>query len=388
VAGKEPEQQALDRFEAAVRDEFSMRFSGVSPGESRKLKSLYFGGGTPSLLGSARVKKIIDHIRNLYSFDDEIEITLEINPYSEKVDAKWVKDELSAYKGAGVTRLSVGVQSSDEKLLRWLDREHSREDTLSFLGNADAAGFKNLSVDVLYGVPGQTSKQLEKTLKEILSFQNVKHLSAYCLTLMEGNPHFKKLPEDDQVAEVINWLEIELKLNGFQRYEVSNFSQSGYEADHNSAYWKSESYVGLGPGASGFISKSGCIDPVYRPEFGTVNLIEGKYGYRTRNAPNLLGYLELIIDKKSLPLTEIETLNFNSAKTEQIYCGLRSLEGLSGRKYCELFEEDLLEVKSKLIGQSLEHGLLKIVDLEDDRILKPTSKGWSILDVMVSRLSQ
>lgn len=218
---------------------------------NEKVETIYFGGGTPSLLSAQQIESILEAIDKVFPLDLK-EVTLEMNP--DDVSSKY----LSELKSVGITRASMGVQTFDEDLLRFMNRAHSREEALSCLEALSASGINAFTVDLIYGNPNQTIEMLEKDIETLLSF-NPPHISAYSLTIEPRTRLGKQLelgriiePDDEFVATHFDLVEEKLRKAGINQYEVSNFSKPGFEAKHNSAYWSHENYLGLGPGAHSF----------------------------------------------------------------------------------------------------------------------------------------
>ena len=222
-------------------------FVAALPGA--RLQSIYFGGGTPSRLPARSIARILAAIDAIVPIADAREITLEANPDDVQVDF------LAEVRDAGVNRLSMGVQTFDASLLKFMNRAHSAEDALRCLADVQRAGFDRYSVDLIYGNPGQSEAMLRRDLDTLLAF-NPPHVSAYALTIEPGTRLGKALAlgrltesDDAVVARHMDIVAETLSAAGIHRYEVSNFAQAGHEAIHNSSYWEHVPYLGLGPGA-------------------------------------------------------------------------------------------------------------------------------------------
>lgn len=215
---------------------------------AHQVDTVYVGGGTPSYLGEKRLCAILKTIRKRYDVARNAEITLEANPDSAG-DVKALK----ALRRAGFNRISLGVQSADDGLLQRIGRIHTFEQVKTAVAAARKAGFDNLSMDVIYGLPGQTMAQWEDTLSALLSL-SPQHLSCYGLKVEEGTPLWQRrqqetFPDDDQQAEMYLYAVAMLAENGFEQYEISNFARRGYASRHNLKYWHMDEYAGFGPGA-------------------------------------------------------------------------------------------------------------------------------------------
>jgi len=224
--------------------------------EDKKLDSIYFGGGTPSLLNEGELNAIFDAIHEVYTVADNAEITLEANPDDLN------KEQLSVLRKSSVNRLSIGVQSFHEADLLFMNRAHNAKEALHCIKAAQDAGFPNLTIDLIYGVPGLTNDLWKQNL-EIFHSLDIPHLSSYCLTVEEGTAlyHFvakgKAPPVDEQkAAQQFELLMDFAEQQNYLHYEISNFAKPGYIAQHNTAYWKGISYLGLGPSAHSYNGKS------------------------------------------------------------------------------------------------------------------------------------
>ena len=219
----------------------------------KRVSTIYFGGGTPPMLGVDRLCKLIELIRSRFNLKDDCEITIEINP--ETVDY----NSLSLLKGAGVNRLSIGVQSSDDTILKRLARIHSFETAKRCILDARAIGFDNVSVDVIFGLPNASEESFERTLLDIMSTEP-NHISAYSLQVEEGTPIYKSrdsltFPDEDGEERQYELLCKTLADNGYTHYEISSFARDGYRSRHNSNYWNLTEYFGFGAAAHSFYNK-------------------------------------------------------------------------------------------------------------------------------------
>ena len=233
----------------AICQEATLRHSYL---EGAKVDTVYFGGGTPSMLSNAELGQIMDCLHQLFNIDPEAEVTLEGNP--DDLNASKLKE----LRKLGVNRLSIGIQSFDDEVLRWMNRAHNATEASTVVSNAREAGFDNLSIDLIYGVPVGPPKRWEEDVAKALALKP-EHISAYCLTI-EPNTAFGrwdaqgKLPlvEDEQGARDYEVLVRELANAGYEHYEVSNFALPQYYSKHNSSYWKQVPYLGLGPSAHSY----------------------------------------------------------------------------------------------------------------------------------------
>lgn len=217
---------------------------------SRIVDSIYFGGGTPNLLGTERIVRILGAVRKNFRVQDA-EITMEVNPTKGK------DIDFSALRKSGINRLSIGLQSANDRELKILGRRHSVKDVETTICRAKNGGFSNISLDLMLGIPEQTRESLKKSI-EFCEKQDVQHISSYMLSIEEGCGYYKNraklnLPGEEQTREFYLQACEELEKSGFQQYEISNFSKKGKESRHNLKYWGIEEYLGLGPSAHSFL---------------------------------------------------------------------------------------------------------------------------------------
>ena len=238
-----------NEFVVALLKEMEMRrdYIGEEP-----VETIYFGGGTPSLLAEEEIKEILDRLYQLFPVQPDTEITLEANPDDITPTA------LSAWKRAGINRLSMGIQSFFEEDLRWMNRAHSATQARDSITQAQTAGLSDISIDLIYGTPGLTDQHWEKNVREAISL-GIPHLSCYALTVEPRTALDKMIrqhkkeavdPEDQarQFILLMNWME----QAGYEHYEISNFARPGKRSRHNSSYWQGKPYLGLGPSAHSY----------------------------------------------------------------------------------------------------------------------------------------
>lgn len=216
------------------------------------VSSIYFGGGTPSVLTINEIKQLIDQCFKHYKILDDLEVTLEANPEDISIEL------INGYAKAGINRLSIGVQSFQDNVLEWMNRSHSSKQATDCINWANQAGITNISVDLIYGVPEELQRNWSQDLETLISL-NVTHISAYNLTVEEKTVLHKLvkekkqlMPDQDICNDAYDLLVQTLKLAGYEQYEVSNFSKKGFQSRHNSAYWHRAPYLGIGPSAHSF----------------------------------------------------------------------------------------------------------------------------------------
>ena len=214
------------------------------------LDTVYFGGGTPSTLGTERIAKILNAINDKFTVDKNAEITMEMNPTSKELI------DFTVLKECGLNRLSIGMQSAVESEMKLLGRTHSQEDVINTVNQAKKSGIDNISLDLIIGVPAQTKESLKYSMGFCKSL-GVKHISAYILKIEEGTKFYTikdslNMPSDDEQAEMYMYVSEYLESIGYSQYEISNYSLEGFESKHNTKYWRCEEYIGIGPSAHSF----------------------------------------------------------------------------------------------------------------------------------------
>lgn len=214
------------------------------------LDTVYFGGGTPSTLGTERIAKILNVINDKFTVDKNAEITMEMNPTSKELI------DFTVLKECGLNRLSIGMQSAVECEMKLLGRTHSQEDVINTVNQAKKSGIDNISLDLIIGVPTQTKESLKYSMDFCKSL-GVKHISAYILKIEEGTKFYTikdslNMPSDDEQAEMYMYVSEYLESIGYSQYEISNYSLEGFESKHNTKYWRCEEYIGIGPSAHSF----------------------------------------------------------------------------------------------------------------------------------------
>jgi oxygen-independent coproporphyrinogen III oxidase len=321
------------------------------------IKTIYFGGGTPSLLSDAELQTIFSAIHENFSVDVNAEITLEANPDDLS------KDKLASIKNAGFNRLSIGIQSFDDVLLKFLNRAHSKQSAIQSVKDAASMGFNNISIDLIYAIPGLDSEAWKKNISQALELNPV-HISSYSLTIEERTAFGRwsaagklKPIEDDIAAEQLEILMQELEIAGFDQYEVSNFGKPDFYSQHNSSYWKQEKYLGVGPSAHSFNGVS-----------------------RQFNISNNHLYIKAIA-KGEIP-ADFELLNREDKINEYLLTTLRTSWGCDLNFLKKEFSYDLIKNNIQYID-SLEHNRLVEVNKE---VLKLTRAGKLLADKIASDL--
>ncbi|MBN1664148.1 MAG: radical SAM family heme chaperone HemW [Deltaproteobacteria bacterium] len=321
--------------------------------DSVPFDTIYLGGGSPSVLSAKQIQEILNHVRNTFDFAADSEITIEINPGD--IDLLYLQD----LRGLGINRINIGVQSFNENILKFLVRRHSRQAALDAVAAAKRAGFDNIGIDLIYGIPGQAMTVWMETLNAVLSFMP-EHLSCYQLTIEPDTPLGKKsaegefvLPDNDMQYDFFMKTSEILEAAGYVHYEVSNFAKDMDRASrHNQKYWDHTPYLGLGPAAHSFQDNQ-----------------------RWWNHQSLERYLENL-KVGTPPVEDSETLTNEQLQLETLLLGLRTKKGINLERYKERFGRDLLKEKSNVIADLDKAGLIKI----ENGCLRPTPAGLAVAD--------
>ncbi len=240
-------------WEAAALTELSLWAPRL---RDRRISTVFIGGGTPSLLPGDSIEQLLDSIRMQMHLAPDAEITLEANPESVQ------PDRLASYRAAGVSRISMGVQSLNSAELVFLDRIHGADRAEAAFAEIRAAGFDNVNLDLIYGLPGQSLETWQSTVNQVLNWcgDGPDHISCYALTVEEGTPLAARVAsgrvieaDPDHVAEIADWTAERLEQAGFEQYETSNYARRGLKCQHNLIYWRNQEYAAIGPGAHGFL---------------------------------------------------------------------------------------------------------------------------------------
>jgi len=321
------------------------------------ISTIYIGGGTPSLLSVKEIQSILDNIRKLYSVEENCEITMEMNP--DDIG----KDYLNDLKNSDVNRISLGIQSWRDSDLRLLNRRHNVAQAVYALEETIKTGFKNVTIDLIYGIPGLTSQDWSSNLDFSFSF-DIKHLSAYHLTIEPGTV-FGKMKEKGLLSEIeeeesntqFHILIDKAESAGFVHYEISNFGKPGFFSMHNSNYWRQVNYLGLGPSAHSF---NGCS--------------------RQWNVRDVKKYIKAV-NSGSL-LFEREELDKRTRFNEYIMTSLRTMWGIDLDYVERTFDKEGYDYIINLAGKFIDYGLMK----PDKKTLMLTNQGKMISDNVISEL--
>ncbi len=340
---------------------------------SEPMQTIYLGGGTPSRLSLDQFERLIDVLRQRFDLSRLCEFTVEVNP--EDISAGY----LHGLKHLGVTRLSIGVQSFQPDLLEFMHRAHTSRQAHHALELVSDTGFTSFSVDLIFGNPRQTMKQLRDDLRQLLAYRPP-HISAYALSIEPktrlGKQHKLgrlKPADDDDVAAQFHLIREKLEKHDIRQYEVSNFAKHGHEAVHNSAYWQHENYLGLGPAAHSFFWAG-----------------DRKSAIRFNNSPDIHAYGQVFASQnpKKVNQPEIresfagqESLTLQTLANERIMMGLRTREGVSESELSSRYNYSLNITQRKQLELFRKEGLVAPVDP-----LRLTAKGIVLVDAIILKL--
>ncbi|MFV8826735.1 radical SAM family heme chaperone HemW [Alkalihalobacterium sp. APHAB7] len=330
--------QALDSELADAADKYL----------TEPIQTIYIGGGTPTALSAQQLEKVLSSLHNRFSLTHRLkEWTVEVNPGGVN------EDQLNVLRDYGVNRLSIGVQTFDSLLLKKIGRTHQPEDIYKTIERARQKGFNNLTVDLMFGLPEQTMEAFDDTLKKAFSLE-IEHFSAYSLKVEEKTVFYNllrkgklPLPTEDEEAVMYERLIEQMNVHGYNQYEISNFAKPGYESKHNIIYWNNEEYFGMGAGAHGYIN-----------------------GVRYANIGPVQKYIQSITEKKQARF-EAHKLSKKERMEEEMFMGLRMLEGVSKQRFFERYGVQLTDVYQKQIEQLVARQLIEVTQ---DRV-SLTRKG-------------
>ena len=344
-----------DEMLSAIKKEIQLRHNEL---ENKTLKSLYFGGGTPSVLSVDEIKSLIDEIQKYFSFDNNIEFTLESNP--DDLNKNFL-EELSQTE---INRLSIGTQSFFDEDLKLMNRAHNASEAESSIKRAQDFGLENISIDLIYGSPTSNFEIWKDNLSKTIELQ-VPHVSSYALTVEPKTALEKwiengkiRSPEETEQNQEFYYMKDFLKDNGFDHYEISNFGKPGFHSKHNSAYWKSEPYLGIGPSAHSY---NGHLE-------------------RSWNIANNPIYIKNL-NQNILPI-EKEILTEKDRFNEMIMIGLRTIWGVDLNKFNQNFSSEVIDYLNQEIKSKIESGILEI----ENNYLKIPEKHWFLADGIASDL--
>ena len=350
-------EQTKEAYMAALFAEIGGRAKDY---KDRIVTSVFIGGGTPSLLSADTIRQLMEHIREGFRLAPDAEITMEVNPGTVTAE------KLTAFYAAGINRLSIGMQSAQEQELKILGRIHDFDGFCQVYREAVEAGFTNINVDVMSGLPGQTLASYKDTLEKVLRLEPMpQHISAYSLIVEEGTPFAAMadrgelpLPEEDTERAMYEGTIEVLAGYGFHRYEISNYALDGYECRHNVGYWIRRDYLGFGIGAASLI--------------GNV---------RFQNGRDLNAYLAHPLACRE----EQQSLTTQEQMEETMFLGLRLIRGVSYPEFARCYGQTLEEVYGEVIARNVADGLLTVREDETGRRLMLTGRGLDVSNYVMAQ---
>lgn len=327
-ATEEVREQYVERLAQEIREE-SEKYRDY------KIISVFFGGGTPSLLSPWQITKLMDSIHACYRLDKECEISIEANPGTVS------EDKVKAWKSAGINRVSIGVQSLSDEELRLLGRIHTSHDFYQTYDLLIKSGFININVDLMTGIPRQSKESCLATLKAVDGLAvRPTHISAYSLIIEEGTPFYEEcpmLPEEEMEREIYKITSDFLADKGYQRYEISNYALPGFACRHNQVYWRRGNYAGFGIGAASMVEN-----------------------VRFSNGRDLKVYLRQGPEKE-----QVQKLSREEQMEEFMFLGLRMTEGVSLEAFREAFGKEIDQIYPGIVEKYRKEGLLKYLYAKD-----------------------
>ena len=322
----------------------------------QKLRTLYIGGGTPTALSAPQLEVLLDGLTKNLDLSVLEELTIEANPGD--LDA----DKIAVLKNSAVNRVSLGVQTFDDKMLKKIGRSHLEKDIYENIDRLKLAGFDNISIDLIYALPGQTMEQVKENVAKAIGL-DIPHMSLYSLILENHTVFMNRmrrgklpLPKEELEAEMFEYIITELEQAGFEHYEISNFSKPGFESRHNLMYWDNAEYYGIGAGASGYVN-----------------------GVRYKNHGPIRHYLSAV-EEGNARITE-EHLSQKEQMEEEMFLGLRKKSGVSMARFEEKFGRSFDGLYGEIVRDLVQQGLMQI---DDDRV-RMTKRGLFLGDTVAER---
>ena len=322
----------------------------------QKLRTLYIGGGTPTALSAPQLEVLLNGLTKNLELSALEELTIEANPGD--LDA----DKIAVLKNSAVNRVSLGVQTFDDKMLKKIGRSHLEKDIYENIDRLKLAGFDNISIDLIYALPGQTMEQVKDNVAKAIGL-NIPHMSLYSLILENHTVFMNRmrrgklpLPKEELEAEMFEYIITELERAGFEHYEISNFSKPSFESRHNLMYWDNAEYYGIGAGASGYVN-----------------------GVRYKNHGPIRHYLSAV-EEGNARITE-EHLSQKEQMEEEMFLGLRKKSGVSMSRFEEKFGRSFEGLYGEIVRDLVQQGLMQI---EGDRV-RMTKRGLFLGDTVAER---
>lgn len=371
---------APERVYRDYMDKLMEEICGQGPNfQEYRVSTIFVGGGTPSLLPADLIMELFATLHENFDISLDAEITMEANP------GTLTMEKLEVYRQSGVNRLSIGLQSADDKELKYLGRIHSYDSFLKSYQRARQAGFQNINIDLMSALPGQDVHSWKNTLKKVMMLRP-EHISAYSLIIEEGTLFYERfgepqgscacgaqtaaevaahaavmtlpdLPDEDTDREMYHLTREMMAAHGYERYEISNYAKKGYECRHNTGYWTGVEYLGLGLGASSYT-----------------------YGYRYHNTEDLQEYLSLNLYEGGAAARDIEELTLEDKMEEFMFVGLRMMKGVSGSEFLDRFGQNMWNVYGDALKKLEKQGLIEV----EAPMVRLTELGIDVSNVVLS----
>lgn len=322
----------------------------------KKLRTLYIGGGTPTALSAPQLAFLLEKLTDKLDLSYLEELTIEANP------GDLDEEKIAVLKDSPVNRVSLGVQTFNDRMLKQIGRSHSEKDIYENIANLKKAGFDNISIDLIYALPKQTMEDVKTNVAKAIAL-DIPHMSLYSLILENHTVFMNRmrrgklpLPKEDLEAEMFEYIIAELGKAGFEHYEISNFSKPGFESRHNLMYWDNAEYYGIGAGASGYVD-----------------------GVRYKNHGPIRHYLEAV--KAGNARVQEEVLTLKEQMEEEMFLGLRKKSGVSKKRFEEKFGISFEEQYGAVVSELTEQGLL----VPDRDIVRMTKQGLFLGDTVAEK---
>ena len=322
----------------------------------KKLRTLYIGGGTPTALSAPQLAFLLEKLTDKLDLSYLEELTIEANP------GDLDQEKIAVLKDSPVNRVSLGVQTFNDRMLRQIGRSHLEKDIYENIANLKKAGFDNISIDLIYALPKQTMEDVKTNVAKAIAL-DIPHMSLYSLILENHTVFMNRmrrgklpLPKEDLEAEMFEYIIAELEKAGFEHYEISNFSKPGFESCHNLMYWDNAEYYGIGAGASGYVD-----------------------GVRYKNHGPIRHYLQAV--EAGNPRVQEEVLTLNEKMEEEMFLGLRKKSGVSKKCFEEKFGISFEDQYGAVVSKLTEQGLL----VPDRDIVRMTKQGLFLGDTVAEK---
>ena len=323
----------------------------------KKLRTLYIGGGTPTALSAPQLAFLLEKLTDKLDLSYLEELTIEANP------GDLDQEKIAVLKDSPVNRVSLGVQTFNDRMLKQIGRSHSEKDIYENIANLKKAGFDNISIDLIYALPKQTMEDVKTNVAKAIAL-DIPHMSLYSLILENHTVFMNRmrrgklpLPKEDLEAEMFEYIIAELEKAGFEHYEISNFSKPGFESRHNLMYWDNAEYYGIGAGASGYVD-----------------------GVRYKNHGPIRHYLQAV--EAGNARVQEEVLTLKEKMEEEMFLGLRKKSGVSKKRFAEKFGLSFEDQYGAVVSELTEQGLLVLPDKD---IVRMTKQGLFLGDTVAEK---